>query len=221
MSMTDPTHEQSRYQPVREVHAASDWKIGTASAVLIGISALVTLGSNFGENEAVLKYFLVDDLETASGFPFADILHGQIWRLITPIFIHFGIVHLLFNMMWLKDLGTLIEKRYSSRLLVTMVLVLGILSNVGQYFSSGPLFGGMSGVVYGLFGYIWIKGRFDPTAGFRVPTQTVVIMIGWLVLCFTGALGNNIGNAAHLIGLVVGAAWGFVSAKARATSLQV
>jgi GlpG protein len=186
-------------------------RIGPATAVLIGISVVVALISNLGSNDAFLKYLFADGSETTNGLPFADIIHGQIWRLITPIFIHFGIIHLLFNMMWLKDLGTLIEKRYSSRLLLTMVLILGLLSNVGQYIFAGPFFGGMSGVVYGLFGFVWMKSKFDPTSGFLVPTQTVIIMIGWLILCFTGALGP-IGNAAHVIGLIVGATWGFVSA---------
>ena len=45
-----------------------------------------------------------------------------------------------------------------------LVLVIAALSNLGQYFVSGPNFCGISGVVYGLFGYIWMKGRFDPAS---------------------------------------------------------
>lgn len=131
---------------------------------------------------------------------------GQVWRLITPIFPHLGIMHLMFNMFWLLDLGKAIEIRRGSVLMLLMVLVAGILSNVGQYFWTGPPSGsGMSGVVYALFGYIWIKQRFEPQLGLGVSEQTVWLMFAWLFLCMTGYLGH-IGNAAHVVGLLVGVA---------------
>ncbi len=141
-------------------------------------------------------------------------MNGQVWRLLTPIFIHFGVVHLLFNMLWLKDLGTMIEKLISTRLLLALVLVIGILSNLGQFFFSGPFFGGMSGVVYGLLGYIWMKSKFDPVSRLFLEKQTVVMMIVWFFLCLFGFMGH-VANAAHAVGLATGMLWGFVSAKAR------
>jgi membrane associated rhomboid family serine protease len=59
-----------------------------------------------------------------------------------------------------------------------------------------------------------MKRRFDPTGGFGVPPKAVIIMIGWLIFCFTGVLGP-VANAAHLVGLLVGAPWGFSSSKVR------
>jgi GlpG protein len=67
-------------------------------------------------------------------------------------------------------------------------------------------------VVYALFGYVWMKAKFQPTSGFHLDKQTVLWMVGWFVLCLTGALGN-IGNVAHGVGFAVGAIWGFTSAK--------
>ena len=60
----------------------------------------------------------------------------------------------------------------------------------------------MSGVVYGLFGYIWIKGKFDPRSGLGLPQQTVFMMLGWFVACVF--IIPNVANWAHGIGLVAG-----------------
>src|SRR5207248_3914252 len=127
---------------------------------------------------------------------------GEIWRLITPIFIHFGPIHLIFNLYWLRDLGTAIERRKGKLMLIALVLAGGLLGNIGQSFS-GPSFGGMSGVVYALFGYVWMKGKFEPWEGLGAPSSTVSIMLLWLVLCIVGII-PGVANTAHVVGLLVG-----------------
>jgi GlpG protein len=134
-----------------------------------------------------------------------EVRHGQIWRLLTPAFLHFGILHILFDLWWLYDLGRAVEARKGSWTLLGVVLLAAILGNLAQYLWSGSNFGGMSGVVYALFGYIWIKGRLRPEEGLDLPPVIVWFMLGWLVACMTGFLGP-IGNAAHLIGLLTGIA---------------
>lgn len=139
----------------------------------------------------------------------------QYWRLITPIFVHFGPLHLLFNMWWLFDLGGMIEREKGSLRLAALVLFTGIVGNLAQYgWSDNPLFGGMSGVVYGLFGYLWYVGPRERNPRLGVETETTRIMMLWLVLCMTGIVGR-IANAAHLAGLVSGVLWGFLSIKLR------
>lgn len=128
---------------------------------------------------------------------------GQFWRLVTPAFLHFDCLHILFNMMWLRMLGMGIEYMRGTRRFVTLCLILAVTSNVIQYFWSGPSFGGMSGVVFGLIGYVWMKGRTQPHVGLALQQQTVVFCMFFLLLCMTGALGP-IANAAHLSGFVVG-----------------
>ena len=86
------------------------------------------------------------------GTSFPEIRAGQVWRLVTPIFLHAGVLHLVFNMLWLYQLGGQIEAQESSGYFAVMVLVLAVICNTGQYVVSGPLFIGMSGVVYGLLG---------------------------------------------------------------------
>src|SRR5690606_16541906 len=80
------------------------------------------------------------------GRDFPEIASGQLWRLVTPIFLHGGILHLVFNMLWLYQLGSAIEHYEGSRLLLLMVMILGALCNTAQYLVSGPAFVGMSGV---------------------------------------------------------------------------
>ena len=82
-----------------------------------------------------------------------------------------------------------------------VVLVVAVASNLGQYLHTGsPMFGGMSGVVYGLFGYVWMKSRYDPGAGMYLHRYTVVVMLVWFVACYTNLLGS-IANTAHAVGL--------------------
>ena len=73
-----------------------------------------------------------------------EICHGEIWRLFTPIFIRFGITHLLVNSIWIFIFGTLIEKRQSVWVLILLVLGVAVLSNLAQYMVRGPAFGAMS-----------------------------------------------------------------------------
>lgn len=190
--------------------------IGPLTAVLIGISVAVALFSRLGQVDNVIERLLISRGDDPRALALPEIEHGEVWRLLTPIFLHFGIPHILFNLLALKDLGTVIERLTSTRLLFGLVLVSGVLSNVGQFAFAGPFFGGMSGVVYALLGFVWMKARFDPASGFFLGKQTVFIMIGWFFLCMTGALGH-VANYAHGFGLAVGMIWGFVSAKIHPT----
>ncbi|VAX42141.1 Rhomboid protease GlpG [hydrothermal vent metagenome] len=137
----------------------------------------------------------------------SNIRQGEVWRLITPIFLHFSVIHILFNMMWLRDLGQVIEFRQGSLRFLLMVLVIALFSNLAQYLWSGPVFGGMSGVVYGLFGYLWMKSKYDPASGFYMPPNIIFWMVGFFLIFTFGAFGN-IANMAHGVGLAVGMVMG-------------
>jgi len=212
--------KKSRHKTVR---MRDRWQasrgIGRLTMVLIIISVGVTLLSKFGENHSVTNWFLIASYQAQGGYVrwdgLADVLSGQVWRLITPIFVHYGFLHIIFNMLWLKDLGTLIEHRQSTAFLGVLVLATAVIPNLAQYiFGGSPMFGGMSGVVYGLLGYIWIRGKVDPGSGYALPRFIIVWMLGWLVLCFTGLVGH-IANAAHLAGLLVGGGWGLLAGLIR------
>ncbi len=139
---------------------------------------------------------------------FNDILHGQVWRLITPIFLHFGIFHLVCNMSAMRAFGSMIEYQKGWIKLLTLVLVSAVVSNTAQFAADmrGDIphpFGGMSGVGFALFGYLWAKGHWRPEERIGLQPNTVYMTIAWFLLCMTGHLGP-IANTAHGAGLIVG-----------------
>lgn len=140
------------------------------------------------------------------------VFEGQAWRLITPIFLHFSFMHILFNMMWLKDLGKAFENEKGIKFYFLFILITGILSNMAQTLTNGPMFGGMSGVVYALLGHTWIYSTFIESAEFRLPKQDIYLMIGWYILCMTGLFGP-IANVAHGVGLGTGMLFAFAEVK--------
>jgi GlpG protein len=198
------------------------------TVALIAASVVVTFLGDFGQaNNAVVQalsiapYHYIEDKIWFSTSP-REIEHGQVWRLVTPIFLHLGPLHLLFNMLMLYQLGGPIEMRRGSVRYLLLVLVLAVLSNLAQYSFGHPVpgtppldwprlpnFGGMSGVIYGLFGYMWMKARYQPELGLYIHPQTVVYLLVWFVLCLTGWLGP-VANMAHGGGLLAGIVLGCI-----------
>jgi GlpG protein len=188
------------------------YAVGLLTFTMIVACVLIAIYSKVGNPEWLRNLFISENLMRRD---LPEVMHGQIWRLITPIFMHASItkdpLHLIFNMMWLYQLGSMIEARQGSLFLFLFVAVSAALSNLGQYFQHGPAFYGMSGVVYALAGYIWMRGKYNPASGLYLDRQSVVILLIWLVVCYTGIVGP-VANTAHVVGLLVGMAWGGAAA---------
>lgn len=131
---------------------------------------------------------------------------GQVWRLITPAFLHFSWTHIIFNAVMMWFLGSQIEWFDGRGRLITLFLVTSLVSNGLQYLVSGPLFGGLSGVVYGVLGYCWLSQQRMPR--FHFPPALVTFAVVWMVIGFTPLpelLGlGRMANEAHLGGFVAG-----------------
>lgn len=138
----------------------------------------------------------------------------EFWRPLTPIFLHFGILHIGFNMQWMWTLGRQIEFLRGTWRYALLVLIVAVVSNLAQLYWAGPRFGGMSGVVFGLVGYAWMKGRTAPHHGVGMPYEQMVYSLLFLFLCMTGVLGQ-IANAAHLAGFLTGICFGLRGAALR------
>jgi len=160
---------------------------------------------------------------------FYDHKKGQVWRVVTPIFIHLGLMHLVFNMIWLYQLGGVLESRYKSIGFGALVLFTGVAGVLAQCcmpyempfapLNGGVLGGGMSGVVFGLLGFTWVKTRLDPASGLGLRGNIFGFMMIWLVLGFSGILdslvGGSIANWAHGGGLVAGMLVAYLSIRRR------
>ena len=207
---------EKRFHDRNKLFSFGGMGVGYLTGVLIAISVATALFSSFGTNTKPILWLYFSAYDVEGGFTarlggMPEIRDGEVWRLFTPMFVHFGLPHLFFNILWLLDLGTMIERRQSTARLALLVLVIAALSNFGQYLIGGPGFGGMSGVVYGLIGYIWLRGKFDPAAGLFLHSTTVTMAVIWFVLCLAGVI-PHVANAAHSVGFGVGIAWGFISA---------
>jgi GlpG protein len=139
--------------------------------------------------------------------------HGQWWRFITPMFIHFSWLHIVFNLLWVWEIGRKIEFTNSAVVLFVAVIASSLAANVTQYLLSGPsLFGGMSGVVFGLLGHSLIWSRLVPWKGVGLPSGIYIFMLVYLVVGFTGVIDllglGSLANGAHLGGLIGGFATG-------------
>ena len=141
------------------------------------------------------------------------LVSGEWWRLITPMFIHFSWIHIVFNLLWCVELGGKVEKQMGAFLFIPFLMLSSLSSNLIQYFIYGPsFFGGLSGVVYALFGYCFAWGKMVPHKKFKVPEAIYVFMLIFLGLGFSDLLDligiGNIANGAHLGGLTFGLLFG-------------
>jgi GlpG protein len=145
-----------------------------------------------------------------------DQMDGEIWRVVTPVLIHFGPFHLLFNAFWLNDLGAPTERYQGSWRFLGFILWSSAISNLAQlYLGGNPNFGGLSGLIYALVGYLWARGRADPRSGIAIPNRLVGFFAAWMILGFTGLLTELVGqmaNYCHLGGFAAGALYGYIAA---------
>lgn len=199
---------QQNYTDVRTSPAWSGAQLTHSTPIAIGLIAacvIIHFLRTF-EMAPFVPHLFFDATPPAM---FDDIASGQVWRLITPIFLHGGLLHLLFNMMWMWRLGPVIEGVKGSGFFLVLVIVIAMVSNTAQagWYEIGDrwnVFIGISGVVSGLFGYAWMKHKLQPYEGIHVSDQEVGLMLGMLVLFSLGIGMQNVANAAHWGGLAIG-----------------
>jgi GlpG protein len=215
---------QKRTKNLRDRWEGSMYQRAPLAFSLILVSVIVFVlemfvgGSVYGILSFSYQFIDLEGFQHDTGFE--QIRSGQIWRLITPIFLHFGPMHLLFNMIALRYLGEQIEIRKGSWRLALIAIIAAVGGNVGQYFYSGGGFGGMSGVVFALAGYLWIKGHTDPEDGLSMSQQSANWMIAWFLLGIIAPMSVaenmrhgfpfNMANIAHGVGLMTGVIFGLL-----------
>ena len=194
-------------------------RMGHTTFVLIVLSIAATLYTEFGTDQAafndlaITHVTFVTDTEIRWSRDFLpEVRAGQLWRLFTPTFIQLDPMHILFNVLLLANLGGVVERRYGWHRLMIFVLAVSAISNVCEYRFVSPLFGGLSGVVFGLFGFVWTDSKYNPNSDFVVPPMVTAMMLGWFVFCIVG-LGGTVANFVHWGGLASGALIGRLAAR--------
>ncbi|MDX1706134.1 rhomboid family intramembrane serine protease [Pseudidiomarina sp.] len=135
---------------------------------------------------------------------------SQPWRLLTPALLHFSLLHLVFNLFWWWYLGGRFERLYGTTWLILAFVFCALASNISQFYMGGPYFGGLSGVVYGLFGVAVVVAWQRPTHPLFLPPGLIGFMLIWLILGYTDLLWINVANTAHTAGLISGLVLGGV-----------
>ena len=182
--------------------------LGRVTLVLLGLSLLCTLLTDFGANALFQKWLAFAPFTSDGTFirfprPLVALQSLELWRWITPIFVHMNFLHALFNLMMLASFGGHVEARIGRGWFVALVLLLAALPNLAQFLTSGPAFGGMSGVLYGLLGFCWLRGRLDPNSGLAINPTTIAMLMAWYFACLVGFI-PNVANTVHTVGLGLG-----------------
>lgn len=212
--------------PDASKYQAASWEVGDASLVSfrytspnflsyihehagkvtlgVMIMAIIAYGLTlFGLQGAVFSFM---------HFPAESGQKWQVWRWFTHGLLHFSLLHIVFNLLWWWQLGGSIEKRLGSGVLASIFFISAAGSGLAQYSIEGANFGGLSGVVYALVGFLWMFGWQKPQVGLGIQKSILVFMLAWLILAFIQPF-YPIANSAHLAGLVIGMALGLYEAR--------
>ena len=141
----------------------------------------------------------------------------QVWRVLTPIFLHFGIIHILFNLVMFEAFARPIERHFGAWKIGYIILTIALVSNILQFIflqsglGANAIFGGLSGVVYGVIGYMGVLSRRqDLPSDLRLPPGLLLVSAIFIGI---GFLFSGIANICHLGGLLVGMALALVDFK--------
>lgn len=142
---------------------------------------------------------------------------GQIWRLVTPIFLHFGPLHFLLNVTFLWVIARRIEMIKGTLHFSLFITIVAIISNTVQYLTHPNIvFGGLSVVLYGALGYIIVYQQYIPDTGLRLHKSIILLFVIYLVLAVLDVLelflGSVIASRVHVVSLLTGTFLGWMIA---------
>ena len=205
--------ELTRRQPESSTaRVGSQWRKAPVTLTLIILSVLGFMVYYLEPLRPLMHYLTFTRFNTSGNQLVFQNMQGEYWRFITPAFLHFGWLHIVFNCLWMWDLGVRVEQVMGRLNMILLFLVIALVSNLSQSMFEGGLFGGMSGVVYGLLGFSWVAPLLQPRWRIQPPSSIMLFMVGWLFVCAFGVIEGlgfgAVANAAHFGGLICGAILG-------------
>ena len=146
----------------------------------------------------------IDQFGLVKGLPLQEF-----WRFVTPVFLHFGWSHFIFNVCLFFIFSYRLERAIGLKQFLILVLALSVMTNLSQYLAAGPDFGGLSGIIYGLSGLCWMLDWRFQSDYFPIQNKLFWVMLLWLVvgifqLPMLLGLFGDMANTSHLIGLMIG-----------------
>jgi GlpG protein len=229
-------HQVRHADPRRQLNG----KIPPVTLVLCFACGIVFLLTGFGsqvpgepepEIQSALRFVTPDAFIASNGNPLAQVEAGEVWRLFTPALMHGDLLHIALNLFMLVQLGRIVERSEGSWRFLLYCLAIAGLSNFCQAvtprsveFLPGIILGGwnflgISGVVFGLFGFLWIKSNMQPQMGLRLSSTSVTFLVVYMLLGFVIA-EMRLANIAHLVGLLTGIGLAFVSVSIQKQKLS-
>ncbi|CAH9059324.1 Rhomboid protease GlpG [Pseudoalteromonas holothuriae] len=199
--------------PYQEKYSSASWLSGEANSPLKYGGSELNLMQRFhalhwflkvifGLGLIVFGSFYIFDANTT--FNYLQFKPDTPISWVTPVLLHFGVLHLVFNLSWWLHLGQKIVERTSPRYLFLLFFISSIVSNWAQYLMVDSRFGGLSGVVYALLGFAWVYSVRHQSEPELVSKPVVGFMLLWMVFGFTELFFISMANWAHLFGLLSG-----------------
>lgn len=189
-------------------------KVAPMTALILLVTFFVAAITQLGSDLKMANYFTISPFEINNGRLYfqslVDVMaKGEYWRLFSPALLHFSVLHIVFNTLWVWDVGRKIERPLGSFWFTVGIVLIALSSNILQFLISGyPIFGGLSGVVYGLIGFAWLLPILKPSWPMIISKALMAFFMIWLGVGYTPfpemvGLGR-IANTAHTIGLLTG-----------------
>ncbi len=178
---------------------------GKFTVFLTALCVLIYLLQLGGLNDEVLE------LAHYPAYPDENV---QLWRYFTHSLVHLSPLHILFNLVWWWIFGGAIERTCGSGKLIALYLVAALITGIAQNIASGPSFFGLSGVVYAVLGYVFVADKYGARKSFHLPQGFLtMLLVGIGVGFVTPLIDIQMGNTAHISGLIIGCLFGFFDAK--------
>ncbi len=190
--------------PVVQPVGINYW-LGTISGRLMLVNTIVFLVMSWRSDS-----FFLPTREVLLEFGAKDpvgLVRGELWRFLTPIFVHIGVIHFFFNSMGLYYIGYQLERILGPRWFLLVYLGAGIFGNIASAVTSVAMSAGASGALFGLLGsgYVLenlVGRRIEEVTGRRPRRRIYAGMV--VINIIFGLMIPGIDNAAHLGGLVTG-----------------
>ncbi|MGA9533565.1 MAG: rhomboid family intramembrane serine protease [Anaerolineales bacterium] len=176
-----------------------------STAAIILITVIVFIGQTITQ-----QLYGFDLLLAVGAKSNADIMHGQIWRLLTPIFLHVGLLHIGVNMYSLYIIGPAVERPFGSARFTAIYFLSGVGGVASSLAFSQQRSAGASGAIFGLLGalagFLYIhRSVFGQAASGQLRQIVFVALLNLAI-----GLSPGIDNWGHIGGLLVGIALAFL-----------